>query len=88
MKHQEKPMKRIIAFTLVGLSFGAGYLFAQIGRHPNLASALDHLKQASGKITAAQKANEYDMDGHAAKAKTLIDQAISEVQQAASAAAH
>jgi hypothetical protein len=35
---------------------------------------------------AAQKANEWDMRGHAQKAKELLEQANSELKQAAEAA--
>jgi len=56
------------------------------GRHPNLAAAQRLTDQAYNKITAAQEANEWDMDGHAAKAKELLDQANRELKQAAEAA--
>jgi F0F1-type ATP synthase membrane subunit b/b' len=52
-------------------------------RHPNLAAAQHHLDMAFEKIQAAQQANEFDLDGHAAKAKELIDQADKELKQAA-----
>ena len=52
-------------------------------RHPNLAAAQKALGVAFEKIIAAQKANEYDLAGHAAKAKDLIDQAATELKQAA-----
>jgi hypothetical protein len=55
-------------------------------RHPNLAAAQRLSQQAFEKITAAQQANEWDMDGHAAKAKDLLDQANKELKQAAEAA--
>ncbi len=55
-------------------------------RHPNLAAAQRLIDQAFNKITAAQAANEFDMDGHAAKAKDLLDQASRELRAAASAA--
>ncbi len=55
-------------------------------RHPNLHAAQKLLEGAFQKITAAQKANEYDMEGHAAKAKELIEQASSEIKLAAEAA--
>jgi F0F1-type ATP synthase membrane subunit b/b' len=55
-------------------------------RHPNLAAAQRHLDQAFEKIQAAQQANEFDLAGHAAKAKELIDQASRELKQAAEAA--
>jgi hypothetical protein len=55
-------------------------------RHPNLAAAQRLVDQAFNKITAAQDANEFDMSGHAAKAKQLLDQANAELKQAAEAA--
>lgn len=55
-------------------------------RHPNLAAAQRLTAQAFQKITAAQQANEWDMEGHAAKAKDLLDQANNELKQAAQAA--
>jgi hypothetical protein len=56
------------------------------GRHPNLAAAQRLTDQAYNKIIAAQQANEWDMDGHAAKAKDLLDQANRELKAAAQAA--
>ncbi len=55
-------------------------------KHPNLNAAQKALKNAADKISEAQKANEYDMAGHAAKAKELIDQADAELKLAAEAA--
>jgi hypothetical protein len=55
-------------------------------RHPNLAAAQRLVTQAAGKITAAQQANEFDMQGHAAKAKDLLDEANRELKAAAEAA--
>jgi hypothetical protein len=55
-------------------------------KHPNLAAAQRLSDQAYQKIIAAQKANEWDMDGHAQKAKDLLDQANNELKQAAEAA--
>jgi hypothetical protein len=52
-------------------------------RHPNLAAAQRLTAQAFQKITAAQQANEFDLAGHAAKAKELLDQANNELKQAA-----
>ncbi|MGB0064039.1 MAG: hypothetical protein WBP85_06290 [Terracidiphilus sp.] len=53
------------------------------GRHPNLAAAQRLIDQAYGRITAAQQANEWDMHGHAAKAKDLLDEASRELKMAA-----
>lgn len=55
-------------------------------KHPNLAAAQDLSHRAWERITAAQKANEWDMDGHAAKAKELLDQVNNELKMAAEAA--
>lgn len=56
------------------------------GKHPNLAAAQRLTAQAFEKITAAQEANEWDMQGHAKHAKELLDQANNELKQAAQAA--
>ncbi len=56
------------------------------GRHPNLAAAQRLSQQAYERIVAAQKANEWDMDGHAQKAKNLLDEVNNELKAAAGAA--
>ena len=58
------------------------------GRHPNLAAAQRLSEQAWQKIVAAQEANEWDMQGHAQKAKNLLDEVNKELKQAAEAANH
>jgi hypothetical protein len=50
--------------------------------HPNLAAAQKLVAQAHDKLEAAQKANEYDLGGHAAKAKALLKQASEEIKLA------
>jgi hypothetical protein len=55
-------------------------------RHPNIAAAQRLSRQAWEKIVAAQEANEWDMQGHAQKAKNLLDQVNSELKMAAEAA--
>jgi ribosomal protein L4 len=55
-------------------------------RHPNLAAAQRLSQQAYEKISEAQRANEFDMDGHAAKAKELLEQVNRELKEAAEAA--
>lgn len=52
-------------------------------RHPNLAAAQRLTAQAFNRIMAAQRANEFDLGGHAAKAKDLLDQANRELKEAA-----
>lgn len=53
------------------------------GLHPNLAAAQRFSEQAYQKITAAQEANEFDLGGHAAKAKSLLEQVNNELKLAA-----
>jgi hypothetical protein len=55
-------------------------------RHPNLAAAQHLSDQAFQKIADAQRANEFDMGGHAQKAKELLDEASKELKEAATTA--
>jgi hypothetical protein len=71
----------------------AGVLLAQAppprnvgARHPNLAAAQRLLDQAFQRITEAQRANEWDLGGHAEKAKGLLDEASRELKLAAETA--
>jgi hypothetical protein len=57
-------------------------------KHPNLAAAQRLSTEAYEKIASAQSANEWDMDGHAARAKDLLDQVNRELKAAAEAANH
>ena len=87
-------IRRVVFTGLVsGTLLCGGILLAQkpprdvsARRHPNLAAAQRFCDQAFQKITAAQEANEFDMNGHAAKAKELLDQASRELKEAAEAA--
>ena len=54
--------------------------------HPNLMAADKLCAQAFAKLEAAQAANEYDLGGHAKKAKDLIKQAQDEIKLATVAA--
>ena len=54
--------------------------------HPNLAAAQRLSEQAYQKIVAAQQANEWDMQGHAQKAKELLEQVNQQLKLAAEAA--
>lgn len=67
-----------------------GFVFAQkpvknvsSKKHPNLAAAQRLSAQAYDKVIAAQKANEWDLGGHAQKAKDLLEQVNQELKQAA-----
>ncbi len=79
-------IRKIVLGSLVAVSAAVGVAQVHPGRHPNLAAAQRLAAQASAKISAAQQANEFDMGGHAAKAKELLDQASAELNQAAGAA--
>ena len=57
-------------------------------KHPNLAAAQEFCEQAYNKTVAAQQANEFDMQGHAAKAKELLDEVNKELKMAAESANH
>jgi hypothetical protein len=53
------------------------------GAHPNLARAQTQSQNAYNSIVMAQQANEFDLGGHAQKAKTLLEQVNSELKLAA-----
>jgi len=85
-------MKRTIVAVVSSLIL-TGLAYAQkparnvsANRHPNIAAAQRLCVQAFDKITAAQKANEFDMKGHAQKAKELLEQVNHELKEAAEAA--
>jgi len=81
---------KVVAGSMLGvvLLFGSALLAQNVSprRHPNLAAAQRFCDQAFAKISAAQAANEWDMNGHAAKAKDLLEQANRELKEAAEAA--
>jgi len=52
-------------------------------KHPNLAEAQDLIYEAYEKVRAAQKANEFDMGGHAKKALDLLASAADSIKKAA-----
>lgn len=82
----------VTAVVVIGFMFAALSLYGEPSRnvswrhHPNLAAAQKLIDKAFFKIVAAQKANEFDMDGHAQKAKDLLAQANDEIKAAAEAA--
>jgi hypothetical protein len=80
--------KFLLGSVLSLACFASGVLVAQGPRHPNLRAAQDLINQAYDRITAAQQANEWDMGGHAARAKDLLDQAKREIRLATEAANH
>jgi hypothetical protein len=84
---------KVLAVVLGSLFLIGGAAIAQApkknvsaARHPNIAAAQRLSLQAYEKIVAAQQANEWDMQGHAQKAKNLLDQVNNELKEAAEAA--
>jgi len=78
---------RFLLGAVLGAALAAGgTLVAQGPRHPNLEAAQQLIDQAFSRISAAQRANEFDMGGHAQRAKDLLAQASREIRQAAKAA--
>ena len=84
---------RILTPVIAAALLIGGYAIAQPpkenvskARHPNIAAAQRFSEQAYQKITAAQEANEWDMQGHAKKAKQLLEEVNNELRQAATAA--
>lgn len=75
-------IKLLICFALVGGLLSC----ASVPGHPNLAAAQQFVQQAIDKIAAAQNANNFDMKGHAARAKELMKRAIEEISLAGAAA--
>ncbi len=85
--------KLFVTATIAAALFCGGVAMAQKPvdnvsgkKHPNLAAAQNLSQKAWEKITAAQQANEWDMAGHAAKAKDLLDQVNQELKMAAESA--
>lgn len=88
-------MRTFLFSTLlvIALAAAGGFALAQRparnvseARHPNLAAAQRLSREAWERIVAAQKANEWDLGGHAQKAKNLLDQVNDELKLAAEAA--
>ncbi len=83
-------MKKLISAGVLGMALCTGsFAFAKpatnisANKHPNLAAAQQLVEQAYEKITAAQKANEYQLGGNAAKAKELLEQVNALLKEAA-----
>lgn len=72
-----------IVFVIGGIALAQPKKNVSAANHPNLAAAQQLSAQAYAKIMAAQEANEFDLAGHAAKAKSLLDEVNSELKLAA-----
>jgi hypothetical protein len=71
----------LVAAAVVSVASFAG---AMAG-HPNIIAAREDAEHAIKKMQQAQKANEYDLGGHAKKAEELLAQSIEEMKLAAQA---
>jgi hypothetical protein len=80
-------MKRILVLSTLGLMLVGGSALAK-GKdpHPNLGATARAIELAGKSLVKAQKANEYDLGGHAAKAEQLLKEAAHEVKEAREAA--
>lgn len=76
-------INRIVVNSVLGVSMLAatGLVAQQINasRHPHLAAAQAAGEKAYNELSAAQAGNDFDMGGHAAKAKDLLQQANKEL---------
>lgn len=88
-----EPMRKLAIITALAIAAPIGLVFAKdppatnvsAKKHPNLAAAQRLSLEAFTKLEDAQRANEYDLGGHAAKAKDLLRQASDEIKLAAQA---
>ncbi|MGO9514263.1 MAG: hypothetical protein ACLP2F_11570 [Steroidobacteraceae bacterium] len=74
----------IFASTLVSADTPA--LNIDPARHPHLAAAQNLSRQAFDKIEDARRSNDWDMNGHAARALNLLIEVNNELKAAAEAA--
>jgi len=78
-------LSTVIVTALVALPLGV-FAGGALKGHPNMQAANKALGVAWVKISAAQTANEFDLGGHAAKAKDAIKLAQDELKLAAETA--
>ncbi len=80
----------LVAASALALSLMSGCAVADDGfyvsRHPNIEAADFDAQQAIERMRAAQRANDYDMGGHAGRAIHLLQEARYEMEAAAEAA--
>jgi hypothetical protein len=79
-----KNFKFVTGMVLGAVLATGGMLVAQ--QHHNLRMAQDLTEKAYNKVVEAQRINEFDMGGHAQRAKDLLYQASHEIKAAADAA--
>jgi hypothetical protein len=77
---------RIIVLTAAIAAPIGGLIAAPLRGRPNLQAARIAANNAWERVSVAQRDNEFDMDGHAAKAKESLRVAVDELKLAAEAA--
>jgi hypothetical protein len=89
--------KIVLATVALGGAFTLGAMTSPQGgpppvdigeRHGNMRSAQQLIQQAWLKVDEAQKDNNYNLGGHAGRAKDLLAQASSEIKESAEQANH
>lgn len=87
--------RKLVVGSVLGVGLIAGGILIAQGpppeniepaRHPHMAAAQHHIREAFDEIAQAQRANDYDMNGHAEHAKKLLDEAARELKASAEAA--
>jgi hypothetical protein len=85
-----RTLAATLGTVLVTVLIGIGTAVAQPpkenvskGLHPNIARAQVQSHNAYESVVAAQQANEFDLGGHAQKAKQLLEEANNELKLAA-----
>lgn len=75
------------AFALSAVLFAQQEPRVTVGeKHGNMRAAQEYIQQAWRKVDEAQKDNNYNLGGHAGRAKELLAQASEEIKLSAEAA--
>jgi hypothetical protein len=89
--------KILLSSVALGAAFSLGAMVTPQGgpppvdvgeRHGNMRAAQQLIQQAWIKVDSAQQDNNYNLGGHAGRAKELLAQASKEIKQAAEDANH
>ena len=82
----KKTIITVILSAAIALPIGAAIAKGEMKGHPNLIAAQTSITKAMESLKAAQKANEYDLGGHAKKAEDALATAVTEIHLAAAVA--
>jgi hypothetical protein len=77
--------KHLVLVLAAAAAVACSVMAGPMAGHPNLIAAREDAEHAIQKLRNAQKANEYDLGGHAKKAEGLLAEAIEEMKLAAKA---